>query len=271
MCTAVIRFTPGDRWPALVAFVRDEVRTRTAAPPAAWWPDQPFVVGGRDERLGGTWLAVRRSPSPAVHAPAVAFVLNHVDLPDPPPIDPAQRISRGTLPLHALAQGGLAHDESTLARFDPFHLLYITPDRAAWWCWDGARLEHASLGAGTHLVTSIGASQVDTRMRSEFWQGRFAAARMPEPDPAVADVQGAWGEWIDLLDARASIDDGVLGLVMEAVPGHPTFGTVGASLVALGAPGRVRLDVNHDARLDARAWRQVVADAPDGHGRTAYR
>jgi uncharacterized protein with NRDE domain len=58
MCTVLLRFRPGRRWPLLVAAVRDEFLERPWDPPAAHWP-RPTIIGGRDRTAGGTWLAAR--------------------------------------------------------------------------------------------------------------------------------------------------------------------------------------------------------------------
>ena len=60
-------------------------------PPAAWWPDHPGVVAGRDRTAGGTWMGINR------HG-VVAAVLNR-----PGTLGPAAgKRSRGELPLLAL-------------------------------------------------------------------------------------------------------------------------------------------------------------------------
>ncbi|HZD97636.1 MAG TPA: NRDE family protein, partial [Micromonosporaceae bacterium] len=69
MCTVLLRRSPGARWPILLAAVRDEFTGRAWDPPAAHWPEEPSIFGGRDRLAGGTWLAVDRD------RPAVAALL----------------------------------------------------------------------------------------------------------------------------------------------------------------------------------------------------
>jgi uncharacterized protein with NRDE domain len=59
MCLIVIGVGIAPQFPLLVAANRDEQHARPAAP-AAWWPDAPHVLGGRDLAAGGTWLAMDR-------------------------------------------------------------------------------------------------------------------------------------------------------------------------------------------------------------------
>lgn len=59
MCLIVIGVGVAPQYPLLVAANRDEQHARPAAP-AAWWPDAPHVLGGRDLAAGDTWLAMDR-------------------------------------------------------------------------------------------------------------------------------------------------------------------------------------------------------------------
>jgi uncharacterized protein with NRDE domain len=57
MCLIVVALGVAPRYPLLVAANRDEQHARPTQS-AAWWPDLPPVLGGRDLLAGGTWLAV---------------------------------------------------------------------------------------------------------------------------------------------------------------------------------------------------------------------
>jgi uncharacterized protein with NRDE domain len=57
MCLIVIAARATPKIALVVAANRDEQHARPAAS-AAWWPGPPRVLGGRDLRAGGTWLAV---------------------------------------------------------------------------------------------------------------------------------------------------------------------------------------------------------------------
>jgi uncharacterized protein with NRDE domain len=46
--------------PLIIAGNRDEFHSRPTQD-AHWWPDQPDILGGRDQQAGGTWLAFSRS------------------------------------------------------------------------------------------------------------------------------------------------------------------------------------------------------------------
>lgn len=258
MCTTVVRLDPGAAWPLLLGFVRDEDRDRDTLAPGPWWQEQPNVVGGRDARAGGTWLAVDLRPDD--DAPArIAFVQNqiggHVRF---PPADDSP--SRGRLPLVALASESFDLTELPgLDRYQPFHLVCIDPSdsgSADWWQWNGSSLDHIALQPGMHLVASRGPDLPDEPARRASLLASFAQADVPDPDPEL-DPSAAWGAWLDLLDGRQATPDDFGGLVVHSVAARPGFGTVGATLVAIAADGRVRYDVNETTTLTPDAWVQV--------------
>ncbi len=59
MCLIAIAHRVSKRWPLVIAANRDEFYARPTRPAHAW-EDDSRVVGGRDLRAGGSWLAVRR-------------------------------------------------------------------------------------------------------------------------------------------------------------------------------------------------------------------
>jgi uncharacterized protein with NRDE domain len=90
VCTVLLRLAPDQRWPLLLAAVRDEFLERAWDPPGRHWPaSAPDLIGGRDRSGHGTWLAVRPT------RPAVSALLNGVRLPPP---DFGARPTRGGLP-----------------------------------------------------------------------------------------------------------------------------------------------------------------------------
>jgi uncharacterized protein with NRDE domain len=60
VCLIVVAHRVSDRFPLVIAANRDEEYARPTRP-AHWWEDAPDVLGGRDLRHGGSWLAITRS------------------------------------------------------------------------------------------------------------------------------------------------------------------------------------------------------------------
>ena len=59
MCLILVAWQQHPSFPLVVAANRDEFHARPAAP-AAFWPDHPGILAGRDLQAGGTWLGVTR-------------------------------------------------------------------------------------------------------------------------------------------------------------------------------------------------------------------
>ena len=86
MCLILLAHRAHPLYRLVVAANRDEFHARPTAP-AAFWPDAPYLLAGRDLREGGTWMGVTRSGR-------FAAVTNYREMAPPPPDAP----SRGHLP-----------------------------------------------------------------------------------------------------------------------------------------------------------------------------
>lgn len=274
MCTVLLRFAPGTAWPVLLAAIRDEFVGRPWDPPAAHWPGTR-VVGGRDRVAGGTWLALRPGPDPAV-----AALLNGAPLAPPPD---GVRPSRGALPLAALAGAALAGaalaggalagaalpEGADLARYDGFHLLVATPYRVELRSWDGTRLSGATVTPGDHIVVNLGLDASDDPLVPHFAPllGRTAT---PDPRPGLPTAQ-AWAPWVDLLRGDGLAPDDPRALIIRHQLAGRAYGSTSATLVALGDSG-ARYDFSADPGPDAH-WSEVALPAtePAGPGEGAGR
>lgn len=235
MCTVVILRRPGHAWPVILGANRDERLDRAWDPPAAWWPDRPRAVGGRDRDAGGTWMAANA-------AGVVAAVLNR-----PGSLGRAAgKRSRGELPLlaldHATAEAAAdAIAALPAAEWRPFNMVLADRARAFFLRGTGAgRPEAMPLPEGVSMVTALDPNDLASP-RTARHLPRFRAAPPPDPD------QDDWTNWEALL-----ADDGFAEETGPAealcVPPTHGFGTVCSSLLALGRDG-------------ARAWR-FAAGAP---------
>jgi uncharacterized protein with NRDE domain len=59
MCLILLAWQAHPDYPLIFAGNRDEAYERPSAP-AAFWPDDPRIFGGRDLEMGGTWLGITR-------------------------------------------------------------------------------------------------------------------------------------------------------------------------------------------------------------------
>jgi hypothetical protein len=222
MCTLVISRSPGAAWPVAIAANRDEMQGRAWDAPAAHWPAQPGIVGGRDRLAGGTWMAARDG--------VVASVLNR-----PGSLGPAAGFrSRGELPLLALAHPTAERAAAALAREEggawrPFNL--VVADAASAWLLVGdgpGPIAATALPAGVAMITAIGRDAGETA-RARVHLPRFQA--IPHPSP---EADGAWAALLAATDHEPGAGPRG-GLTVTPDNG---YGTVSASLLFL-RPGEV--------------------------------
>jgi hypothetical protein len=227
VCTVILLHRPGHAWPVLIAANRDERLDRGWDPPGPWWPGRPDVVGGRDTSAGGTWMAV--NPASGVFA----AVLNR-----PGSLGPAPgKRSRGELPLMAVEDGaaGAAAAARRLTalpadEWRPFNLVLADRRTAHFVRGLGTgRPEAVPLPEGVSMVTAHDPNDLASP-RTRRHLPRFVEAVPPAPE------REDWAAWEALL-----ADDGHEESMAEAlrVPPVGGFGTVCASLLAIGAEGRV--------------------------------
>lgn len=232
MCTVLLRLAPGGRWPVLLGAIRDEFVERDWDAPAAHWPGtHPSLLGGRDRKAGGTWLAL----DPAGRAAAALLNAGKREEPE----DGEPRPTRGTLALRILGPEGLPEDVS---RYDRFHLLRATLDGAEVWSWDGDVLSHQALDAGDHIIVNAGLDTVDDPL-------------VPHFTPLLHDVSDDLDSWRRLMagDGLDPEDDRAL-VVRKTIEGH-LYGTTSASLLALSAD-EVRYEFTATP-ADVRSWYEI--------------
>jgi len=203
---------------------RDERLDRPWDPPAPWWPDQPGVVGGRDRMAGGSWMAM--GP-----AGVVAAVLNR-----PGSLGPAAgKRSRGILPVLAAAQQAAESAAAQIAALDaaewrPFNMVIADSHAAFFLRGLGAGApEIVPLSEGVTMVTAHDPNDLASP-RTRRHLPHFRAA--PPPDPSAGD----WSSWEALL-ADSAFDPSTGLAETLNVPPTNGFGTVSASLLALGGDG----------------------------------
>ncbi len=222
MCTVVLRIAPGENFPLILAANRDERTDRPWDPPAAWWPEQPDLIGGRDRTAGGTWMAINS-------AFVVACVLNR-----PGSLGPAPgKRSRGVLPRLALAgtitAAAAAKVIAAASReeFRSFNLVLADREGAIFQRASGSgAIESFLLPPGVHMITAHDPDDEESP-RVARYLGRFRAAPPPNPE---ADE---WEAWKTILADRTGPPGSEIN-----VPERAGFGTVSASLLALPRHGR---------------------------------
>jgi len=183
MCLIAFQWAPGSATPLALVANRDEFHHRPSRALRWWcWPDGPLA--GRDEKAGGSWLAVRRDGR-------FAALTNYRD----PLAEPGGH-SRGELPLRwlesALSPARLGKELHARAHsYGPFNLLYGSHDEL--WI-VGTHAEAAPVEPGIHALSN---GLLDTP-----W---------PKSIRAVHRMQ----DWID---SRSYDIDGLLSLLDDRQP-----------------------------------------------------
>ncbi|MFC5817872.1 NRDE family protein [Nonomuraea harbinensis] len=202
MCTVIVRTGR----PLTLMGIRDEFADRPWEGPAEHWPDHPGVVGGRDLKAGGTWLAVDRQ------ARRAAALLNGRGLPAPE----ISKLSRGDLPLLGVSSGEMP--DVDLTRYDPFHLVLAGLSGARVFSWDGHRLEAAELPAGTSVIVNTGLDPGHERVTTNL--PRFAG-------------DADWHE--PLRDPPSDAPDALI--VRHELPDGRVFASLSVTLLTLAPDG----------------------------------
>jgi hypothetical protein len=223
MCTLIVLARPGHPWPMLLAANRDEMKNRPWDPPAAFWPDHPGVVAGRDRLAGGTWFGVN-------HHGVAAAVLNR-----PGSLGPAPgRRSRGELPLLALDHPTAAAAIAALSgiavqAYRTFNLVVADASAAYFLRGTGREREEAFLLApGLHMITSHDPNDLGSP-RTARHLPRFLSAAPPDPGA------GDWSSWLAILGDRSGDIHTQMNVPDHATGPRPGYATVSTSLLALRA------------------------------------
>lgn len=181
MCTVIVHVPETADAPTRVLAVRDEDPTRAWDPLGSWWPELPGVVGVRDTRAGGAWLAADTD------AGRLAVVLNRADM------LPEERAtgSRGHVVLEAVAGRGVADAPPTHG----FNLVEVVGGRARVHHWDGDAVRTVELGPGVHMIAHGDVDDTETA-RIAAWHDAF-------PPPAPGDDW--WRPWLVALEATTEV------------------------------------------------------------------
>ena len=188
MCTVIVRVPDEPGAPVRLLAVRDEDPDRPWQPLGAWWPtERPGVVGVRDQRAGGAWLAASRH--------RLAVLLNRWS---PPVPDGWQPVSRGSVVLDAVT-GRLPVPSPAISGFN---LVDVTNGVARLVSWDGLVLADRLVPPGTHMIAHHDLD--DSRSaRIGAWLGAFADASTDAPS---GSPDAAWARgWLDVLAESASL------------------------------------------------------------------
>lgn len=206
MCTVVVHVPAEHGRSTRVLAIRDEDPNRPWNPLGRWWPEpHAGVVGVRDVRAGGAWLAADTD------ARRLAVLMNRADLSAPLP--ESELVSRGGLVLDSVAGNPPARHPRTHG----FNLLEVDPGGTRVHTWNGERRRTLILEPGTHMIAHDDVDDPATP-RIARWLGEFRAA-------SIAEGERWWMPWVEILErssALESTDD--QAIIRDNRPhGYPTL------------------------------------------------
>jgi len=236
VCTILLawRCLPGA--PIVLAANRDELIARASAPPGPLCTE-PFVAGGRDLVVGGTWLAVTAGGT------LCAVTNRHPDTGKPQAPDPT-RLSRGGIPLALLVETRPEDVPARLAdlgpgRYNPVNVLWVSDERALVAHVDSTGpVRVIDLVPGPHVLTT-GDVDESERPKVAMLRAGFDAALSAEGDvhammarlrALLSDHRSPTGEPVDAAcihgDVYGTVSSSTVivdarGVAYEHAPGRP--------------------------------------------------
>lgn len=234
MCLIVFDWRPGSAVPLRLAGNRDEFHGRPTAA-LDGWPDAPGILGGRDLRAGGTWLAAHRRGR-------LAAVTN---VRDPEFVAPVAGPSRGELVRHALVCDSLPDWLEQLAQGEARHYAGFNLLAS-----DGRQLWHLHHGrSGTRLqCVSPGVHGLSNASLDTPWP-KLLRSRTRLAEALITDTADfATQAWALLADdhrpADSDLPDTGVGLALERQLAAPfiageEYGTRASTWVEWQADGEI--------------------------------
>jgi uncharacterized protein with NRDE domain len=200
MCLILVAWRCHAAFPLVVAANRDEFHARPAAA-AAFWPDHPEILAGRDLEAKGTWLGVSRTGR-------FASVTNYRG-----GRDASAPVSRGALVTGFLSgslnsKAFMEKAEKSAGSYSGFNLLVADRDEL-WW------LSNRDGGA------------------RKLERGFYALGNLLLDSPEVMDVKARF-------EAAPLMIEPLFSLLASAKIVAPAYGTRCSTVMLAGADGRVQ-------------------------------
>lgn len=237
MCTVILRVPSDPGAPVRVLAIRDEDPARAWLPLGESWPDtHPGVVGVRDTRAGGAWLAADPARG------RLAVLLNRADRSSRPE---SELVSRGGIVLASVT----GTSPSGRPRTHGFNLVEVEGITARVSTWDGEQLRATDLGPGTHMLAHDDVDDPSTP-RIARWLSEFREAK--------TEGDAWWSPWLEIIGRSAELphDDDQTIIRDNRAFGYPTLSLLVCA--ATVSPGDV--DLRYAELPAPGAWGELVLE-----------
>lgn len=258
MCTIIVRHQMDDWCSTIIASNRDEFYDRAATGPAVL-RSEPLIVGGRDEREGGTWFGLTRGGLFVGLTNQRSFGTR----------DDSLR-SRGGLVLDALAEGSLEGVTRYLSRLDPasyneFNVIFGDGERvgAAYGRRDAREVEVEMLGEGVHVLCNDRLGSPDfpkadkARERVMLVPAGTWSRLKPRLVEVLADGSLPDPSQVPPVPPGAPFDQEVARYLQAIYVKTPVYGTVSSTIAAV-SPGRVEQYWFADLRPSEASFKDML-------------
>jgi len=221
MCTLLILFRPGHKWPLIIAGNRDEVLDREWEKPFGHWHKYPSVIAGKDLLGGGTWLGINKYGM-------VATVLNRTNS-----IGPSKnKKSRGFLPLKILKHDNIrsAIDEVSsinCKEWKSFNLFFGDNKNAYWAKNTGKnKIIISKINKGKHFLDNY---DLDSFKSPKLKHNHKYFYESKDPDPNNDD----WTSWKEILTNKNYPEGIPLAAINISKKSNKGYGTSSSSIIAI--------------------------------------
>ena len=224
MCTVIITVPDDDTHPVRLLAVRDEDPGRPWDRLGAWWPDlYPGVVGIRDVRAGGAWLAANPDQR------RLAVLLNRHDLSDR---RDDEVHTRGSVALDSVVGRSPVDHPTTRG----FNLVEVTAHTARVVAWNGLVSTTVELSPGTHMIAHDDVDDPETARITRWLPDFRGASELFTPDEPEW-----WGRWLEIVERSAELagDDEAAIIRRQSFEGIPSYSLV----ICVATIGEGALDV----------------------------
>jgi uncharacterized protein with NRDE domain len=200
MCLILIAWRTHAKYSLVVAANRDEFHARPAAS-AAFWPDHPEILAGRDLQARGTWLGVARNGR-------FASVTNYRGGHDPSAAESRGALVSGFLSSSVSPESFVSEINKKKNNFSGFNLL-LADQNELWW-----------------LSNRDGGSR-------RLEPGYYALGNLLLDTPEVMEVKARF-------QAAPAAVEPLFSLLATARIVAPAYGTRCSTVVLAGDPGRMQ-------------------------------
>ena len=260
MCLILAAWQADPRFPLVIAANRDEYFARPTRS-AAFWPESPDLLGGRDLSAGGTWLGITRTGASF----RFAALTNFRD----PANEKQKATSRGSLVSGFLQGKSSALDylkeiESVGSQYNGFNLLVCDGDTLA--CHNNIVQRTEQLTPGIHGLSNHALNTPWPKVRAGI-AGLKALIEADGDEPLFSGLE-------DLLQDRKVPADGQLpdtgvGLVWERrlssiFIASASYGTRSSSILTVSSSGRIEFKEIGWGQAGAAAIRSFGFDSDCG-------